>query len=40
MEGWETGVIPLLHAIFDDVCKGNLCDFLSNMSGKRHDPKA
>jgi tRNA/rRNA methyltransferase len=35
MDGKKTGVIPLLHAIFDMECKGNLCDFSSIMSGKR-----
>ncbi len=40
MDGRQTGVIPLLHLNFQIGCKGNLCDFLSIMSGKRHDPKA
>lgn len=39
MDGRRAGVIPLLHVFFDIECKGNLCDFLSFMSGKRHDFK-
>ncbi|WP_374816657.1 hypothetical protein [Brucella grignonensis] len=40
MDEKEVGIIPLLQLIFHIKCKGNLCEFLSIMSGKRHDPKA
>ncbi len=36
----KAGVIWLLQSIFEQEFKGNLCDFLSIMSGKRQYPKA